>query len=497
MRIFFAAATVFAVGLGAARAADAPQWGTAWTRNLASNERQLPEVLNLGTNGNLKWSAVLGTETYSTPVVAKGRVFIGTNNHNPRNTNHLADSGVMMCFDEKTGSLLWQMVVPKRIEDPYYDWPNTGMSSPATVEGKRVYTVTNRGEVACLDIDGLANGNDGPFMSEGLHFVQKGKPEEPVGATDADFIWLLDMVAAAGIWTHDGAHSSILIHGDYLYVNTGTGVDNTHKVIRAPDSPSLIVVDKKTGRYLARDDEHIAPDVFHCTWSSPTLAKVDGRELIFFAGGNGRIFAFEPLKKSPQHGEVATLKKVWQLDFDPSAPKQDIHKYLSNRKESPSNIYGMMVFDAGNLYVAGGGDWFWGKNEAWLKCIDPHGTGDITATNIKWFAPLGRHTMATPSIDGGLIYVTDAQHFLRCIDQATGEEVWNQDTGGEMWASAMVADRKVYVGTRNGQFWILKAGRAKSVLNHTDLGSPISSTAVAANHTLFVTTSTRLYAFGR
>ena len=497
MRTIFAAGMACAVGFGVAWGADAPQWGAAWTRNLASDESHLPESLDKGVGGNLRWSAELGTETYSTPVVAKGRVFIGTNNHNPRNTNHLADSGVMMCFDEKTGHFLWQMVVPKRIEDPYFDWPNTGMSSPATVEGKRVYTVTNRGEVACLDIDGLSNGNDGPYTSEAQHFVQKGQPAEALASTDADFIWLLDMVPAAGIWTHDGQHCSILIHGDYLYVNTGTGVDNTHKVIRAPDSPSLIVVDKKTGRYLARDDEHIAPDVFHCTWSSPTLAKVDGRELIFFAGGNGRIFAFEPLKKSPQAGVVATLKKVWQLDFDPSAPKQEIHKYLSNRKESPSNIYGMMVFDAGKLYVAGGGDWFWGKNEAWLKCIDPHRAGDITATNIKWSAPLGRHTMATPSIQGGLVYVTDSQHFVRCIDQGTGEEVWNHDTGGEMWASAMVADGKVYVGTRNGQFWILKAGRTKSVLYHTDLGSPISSTAVAANHTLFVTTNTRLYAFGR
>ena len=48
----------------------------------------------------------------------------------------------------------------------------------------------------------------------------------------------------AGIWPHDGAHSSILIRGDHLYVNTATGVDNTHKRIRAPNAPSLAVIDK-------------------------------------------------------------------------------------------------------------------------------------------------------------------------------------------------------------------------------------------------------------
>ena len=42
-----------------------------------------------------------------------------------------------MCFGEKTGDLLWQLVVPKREEDPYHDWPKSGISSPVTVEGDR------------------------------------------------------------------------------------------------------------------------------------------------------------------------------------------------------------------------------------------------------------------------------------------------------------------------------------------------------------------------
>ena len=52
---------------------------------------------------------------------------------------------------QRRGVFLWQLVVPKREEDPYYDWPKTGSSSPVTVEGDRVYLVNNRGEVMCLD----------------------------------------------------------------------------------------------------------------------------------------------------------------------------------------------------------------------------------------------------------------------------------------------------------------------------------------------------------
>jgi len=60
-----------------------------------------------------------------------------------------------MCFDERTGKFLWQLVVPKREEDRFHDWPNSGISSPVTVEGTHVYVVSNRGEVMCLDAAGL------------------------------------------------------------------------------------------------------------------------------------------------------------------------------------------------------------------------------------------------------------------------------------------------------------------------------------------------------
>src|SRR5688572_10268474 len=141
-------------------AADQPQWGQAWSRNMVSAERGLADSFDPKTGKNIKWTARLGTETHSTPVVAGGRVYIGTNNGEPRDPKHEGDRGVLMCFDERDGKLLWQLVVPKREEDPYHDWPKTGISSPVTVEGDRVYLVDNRGVVLCLDAQGFANGSD-------------------------------------------------------------------------------------------------------------------------------------------------------------------------------------------------------------------------------------------------------------------------------------------------------------------------------------------------
>jgi hypothetical protein len=98
----------------------------------------------------------------------------------------------MMCFEEATGKLLWQLVVPKRQEDKYFDWPEEGMSSPATVEGERVYYVTNRHAVVCLDVKGMANGNDGPFKDEARH-------RTPHTAPPPAFTPILAASAGAGV----------------------------------------------------------------------------------------------------------------------------------------------------------------------------------------------------------------------------------------------------------------------------------------------------------
>jgi len=468
-------------------AADQPQWGQAWTRNLVSEEKHLPESFDPETKQNVKWVVDLGTQTHSTPVVAGGRIFIGTNNANPRDPKHVGDRGVFLCLDERDGHLLWQLVVPKLEDDKYLDWPDTGMSSEATVEGDRAYLVTNRGEVVCLDVHGMANGNDG-FQGEGKHLALRGEPAMTPGALDADIVWMLDMKEACGIWCHDGEHSSILIHGDHLYVNTGTGVDNTHRFIRKPEAPSLIVVDKTTGKYLARDDEGISPNIFHATWSSPSCAEVEGRPSIFFCGGNGMTYAFDLLESASPTDEVVKLKKRWQYDLDPTAPKTQVHRFTQNKQVSPSNIYGMPVIAEGKLFIAGGGDVFWGKNQSWLKCVDPRDGKEL------WSYALGKHTLTTAAVHDGLVYGTDADGVVHCVDAKTGAGVWTHSMNGTFWASAMIADGKIYLGTRKGNFCVLAEGRENKVLCNLELNAPISATVTPANGVVYLATMKHLWA---
>jgi outer membrane protein assembly factor BamB len=474
------------------RADDQPQWGERFSRNMISAEKGLPDRFDPATGKNVKWVADLGTETHSTPVVAGGRVYIGTNNGKPRDPRQTTDRGVLMCFDEKSGGFQWQLLVPKITTSVYWDWTGCGICSPVTVESNRVYVVSSRGEVMCLDAEGMANGNDGPFNAEGRQCVPDGQPALEPGKADADILWLYDLIKECGIRQHDAANCSILIDGQFLYVNTSNGVDDTHRHIASPDAPCLVVIDKTTGRLVARDDEHIGPNIFHCTWSSPSMGIVNGRKLIFYAGPNGLVYAFEPVTRVT--AEVQRLKKVWWFDIDPTAPKENVHRFTTNRAEGPSTIHSMPVFVDNCLYVSGGGDIWWGKRQSWLKCIDATKTGDVTSTAEKWSYPLTRHNLSTPAVWNGLVYLAESGRKIHCVDASTGRPCWTNEIQGEMWASTLVADNKVYVGSRRGEFIVLAAGREKHVLSSTVLDGPVSGTPVAANGALYVVTQKHLYA---
>jgi outer membrane protein assembly factor BamB len=154
----------------------------------------------------------------------------------------------------------------------------------------------------------------------------------------------------------------------------------------------------------------------------------------------------------------------------------------------------MPVFDHNRLYIAGGGDIWWGKNEAWLKCIDATRTGDITTNGLIWTYTLQKHVLSTPAVYNGMVFVADCGRLIHCVDAETGQPLWTHEINGDAWASPMVADGKVYLGTRGGTFYVFAASREKKVLSTIDLGHPISSTATAANGVLYVATMTRLYA---
>src|SRR3954469_21522487 len=325
-------------------AADWPEWGGGAVRNMYSPANGLPdsfgkvefkpgtEEIDVKNVKNLRWATKIGSQSYGNVTVAHGKIFVGTNNENPRDPKHPGDRSILMCFDEKTGEFLWQLVVPKLASGKVNDWENLGLLSSPTVEGDRVYLVTSRCEVICLDVNGQANGNDGPFKDEAQYVAGPGKPKAQIGPKDADIIWRYDMMDDLGVFPHNASNCSVLIVDDLVYACTSNGQDWTHSNIPSPNSPSFIALNKKTGEFMAEDDAHIGPRIFHGQWSSPSTAKVNGRQEIFFGGGDGFCYAFDP--KTVKGDDTSYLKKIWWYDCNPP----EYRKVRYPTPEGPSEI---------------------------------------------------------------------------------------------------------------------------------------------------------------
>ncbi|MEM8666256.1 MAG: PQQ-binding-like beta-propeller repeat protein [Planctomycetota bacterium] len=153
---------------------DWPQWGGTREKNNVPGIKELPLEWNIGKFDrrtgawdktravNVNWFANLGSQTYGNPVIADGRVYVGTNNgagylkRYPSKT----DLGCLLAFEEKTGKILWQHSSEKLPSGREHDWPLQGICCSPLVEGDRLWFVTSRGEVRCLDTKGFYDGED-------------------------------------------------------------------------------------------------------------------------------------------------------------------------------------------------------------------------------------------------------------------------------------------------------------------------------------------------
>lgn len=445
---------------------DWPMWGGTPQRNMVSSIKNLPSSWDIGTGRNIKWKAELGSTSYGNPVVADGKVFVGTNNANPRNAGIQGDKGVLMCFRESDGKFLWQAVSDKLESGMVNDWPEQGVCSSPAVEGKRLYYVSNRGELVCLDTEGFMDGrNDGPY-----------REETHTGPTDADVLWKLDMMKELGVFQHNMANSSPAVWGDLVYLETSNGHDDSHERIPAPKAPSFIAVHKNTGKVVWQDN---SPDarILHGQWSSPALGEVAGQMQVFFPGGDGWLYGFNAL----------TGERLWSFDLN---PKDAVWPKTRN------DGIATPVFSEGRVFLAIGQDPENGEGVGHMYCIDPSGRGDITDAGRIWHCGKIRRSISTAAIADGLVYIPDFSGFLHCLDGKSGSPYWTFDMLAAVWGSPLVADGKVYLGDEDGDVVVLRTGKEIGKIAEMNMGSSVYSTPVSANGVLYIMTRSELYAIG-
>ncbi len=507
----------------AAHAADWPQWGGRAERNMVSDETGLPETFSRGTREraggidsgaakNVKWVVKLGSATYGNPTIAAGRVYVGTDDMNLAGDERLKRTrgGLVQCFDEQTGKLLWRLTVPQRTKVPpglLYGHQHLGVCSSPTVDGDRVYVVTCACEVLCLDADGLADGNDGPFDDEGQYIAGSGAPAVKLDSTDADIVWRCDLIDALGVRPHDTASCSVLIHGSLAYLSTSNGVNAAHDRVLVPQAPAFVALNKHTGRLAAYEDMGLSSRLYHCAWCSPTLGRVGDATQVIVGGGDGVCYAFEAIEGLPE--KPVPLKKLWSYDCNPPEYKYRDGKLVpyyagDKRKKSspnrndgqylgPSQLIGTPVCHEGRVYIALGQDPAHGRGKGMLHCIDATKRGDINACGKIWSYDGLDRTIATAAVADGLVYIVDIAGRLHCVDADTGKCQWVYESKAETWGGPLVADGKLYFGSQK-MFYVMAAGRAPRLLSEIKLGNPMYTTPVAANGVLYVASQHYLWA---
>jgi outer membrane protein assembly factor BamB len=539
-------------------AADWPMWGGTPGRNMVSDAKNVSIDFDLqaGKEGRVLWQQGLGSQTYGNPIVADGKLFVGTNNGGGWRKDKYppeVDLGVLLCFAEEDGEFMWQLSREKLAAGRVNDWLLQGICSAPAVEGNRMWVVTNRCELMCLDTNGFRDGkNDGDVKDE-------------VDATkeDADIIWNLDMIEELGVFPHNLATSSPVVVGDMVYVVTSNGVDEAHLNVPAPRSPCFLAVNKNTGKVVW---EHNQPfdGILHGQWSSPSVGVVDGKTQIIFPGGDGWVYAHDAISGD----------EIWKCDLNPKETKWELYG-----KGTRNSIISTPVFHDNSVLIAVGQDPEHGEGVGYLWRIDATKKGDVSAevgeigtegkpnpnSGVIWsyggevqptlveperlqelesmLADLAklegqrgsgtpdyeafmnkykdsfgkpmlhenflekdlspereavyRRTMSTVAVADGLVFAADLSGFVHCIDLESGKRHWEYDMLSGVWGSPLVADGKVFIGNEDGTLTIFKASpRRAEVLakKETVNFSAIYSTPTFANGKMYLSDRARLYA---
>ena len=530
----FAVAGILSGRPAHAEKGDWNQWGGSPSRNNTPESGPLPIDWDPGqfdaqtgawkpqTSRNIAWVAQLGSQSYGNPVVAGGKAYVGTNNGKGWIGRYPSsvDLGCLLAFNTADGSFLWQDSSEKLPTGRVHDWPLQGICCSPYVEGDRLWYVTSRGEVKCLDTEGFRDGeNDGPF-----------KGEKVEGSDESDTVWVLDMMKELGVSQHNMCSCSVTAVGDLLFVNTSNGVDEGHINLPNAAAPTFLCVDKRDGKVLWADGSPGA-NVLHGQWSSPSYAVIDDIPQVIFGGGDGWVYGFDA------RGDNGKAKLLWQFDANPKDSK-----YVLGGRADRNHIIGTPVIHDGLVYVAVGEDPEHGEGVGHLWCIDPTKRGDVSpelAVNVAeptkplphrrnqaiikeqgevarpnpnsaavWHYPgfdangngkldfdeTMHRTCGTVAIKDGLLVIPDFSGLVHCVDVKTGKPLWTHDMLAASWGSPMIADGKIYVGDEDGDISIFELSAEKNLIAEVNMGNSVYSTPIVAGDTLYIANKSHLFA---
>ena len=131
--------------------------------------------------------------------------------------------------------------------------------------------------------------------------------------------------------------------------------------------------------------------------------------------------------------------------------------------------------------------------------VDPTGTGDVTATKVKWKTSPIPEGYSSPTIVGGYVYLVHTPGVLKCFALATGERIFSERLPSGINASASpvaTADGRLYFAG-GGKSMVLPVGPKFVPLATNELGDGGEASPAVANGRLYLKGSRFLYCIGK
>ena len=257
--------------------------------------------------------------------------------------------------------------------------------------------------------------------------------------------------AVVGSKTHGwGSSASPVLYRNLVLINASV------------ESNSLVALDRVTGKELWRAEG------IREAWNTPVVVtNLDGKPELVIAM-QGSIQAFKPTS-----GE-----QLWTC-------ATDIGWYMV-----PS-----VVAHNGIVYCLGG------RSGTAALAVKTGGSGDVTKSHRLWTSVKGSNVTSPVFHDGHLYWMNDNQGIAYCAKADSGEIVYEKrmDRSGQVYASALLADGRVYYVTREGRTFVVAASPEFKVLATNDLNDrSVFNGSFAVDGTRLLLRSDKfLYAIGK
>jgi outer membrane protein assembly factor BamB len=288
---------------------------------------------------------------------------------------------------------------------------------------------------------------------------------------EGKLLWERSLAEELGMWTtHGGRMSTPIVDGDQLIASGLTFAWGQF----AGGAHRFISFDKSNGqiRWVSAPEGRPTDTIY----ANPYVADVNGTRMFFSGGSDGAMHAIK----------IATGEPVW-------------HWNVSKRGLNTSTF---MVGDA--IIVSHSEENMDVNSMGMLAAVPANSKGTLTDKDAKWIVREVQAGYASPVSDGERIYVVDNGGVLLALDAKDGKHLWRKILGISQKSSPVLADGKLYVGSENGKFYILKPRPdGVDVLDEDEMppggdGNPqpiIASPAVARGR-VYVTTMGATFAIG-